>query len=163
MKIEIRPGTTIGTSVQADIDYVEENFREGDRAEHESMGGGRTDVRMFEDCWTIRHHGDIVGYCGIAVPANATPFSPARWLCFMSCENANKYKFEFVKCSRLILKLIAKDLPPCVELIMSLPAEVYTASLKWHERVLNMHRGGMIVHRNTKCVYYWIKREELET
>ena len=42
MKIRIDEETEIETSTQEDIDYVEANFREGDRLEHESLDGGRT-------------------------------------------------------------------------------------------------------------------------
>ena len=93
MKIEIGNETVIETATQDDIDYVEDNFREGERAEHEVFGGKRTLLSDFETCWTIRHKGDVIGYFGIAIPLEATVHHTGRWLCYMSCANADKYKF----------------------------------------------------------------------
>ena len=71
MKIELGHETVIETATQEDIDYVEENFREGERAEHRVFGGKRTQLSDFETCWTVRHRGDVIGYFGIAIPLEA--------------------------------------------------------------------------------------------
>ena len=125
MKIEIGEGTEIETSKQEDIDYVEENFREGERMEHEVFGSRRTLVSDLETCWTVRHKGDVIGYFGVAIPRESTPFHPARWLCYMSCANAEKYKFMYVKQSRTVMRKVIEGLPEYVTEFLSLPAEKY--------------------------------------
>lgn len=142
MRIEIGNGTVVETATQEDVDYVEANFREGERREHEACGGGRTTLDMFEDCWTVRHRGDVIGYCGIAVPAGMSVFAPCRWLCYMSCGNAEKYRYMYVRQSREVMRRIVAETPGYVEEFRSLPAARYAQSVKWHERVLKMRRLG---------------------
>ena len=161
MKIEIGEGTEIETSKQEDIDYVEANFREGDRLEHEVLDGGRTLLKDFEDCWTVRHKGEIIGYCGVAIPMGATPFCPGRWLCYMSCENANRIKLAYVKKSREVMRRIALETPECVTEFRSLPAVRYEGSVRWHERVLKMHRLEEVEYKGEKFVMFNLYRKEL--
>ena len=56
MKIDLDRGVNLEPSVQADIDYVEDNFRAGDRMEHEALGGGRTMLDAFEQCRNSRRY-----------------------------------------------------------------------------------------------------------
>ena len=162
MKIEIGMGTVLEPSTQEDIDYVEENFRQGEREEHAVFGGTRTKLSDFETCWTVRHRGDVIGYFGIAVPKEATPFFPGRWLCYMSCENANKYKLTYVKQSREVMRRVVATLPEHVTDFRSLPAARYVMSVKWHERVLKMHRIGEVDVKGEKFVMFGISRKEVE-
>ena len=162
MKIDIGYGTVIETASQEDVDYVEENFREGERMEHEVFGARRTLVSDFESCWAIRHKGELIGYFGVAVPHEATAFFPGRWLCYMSCTNAEKYKFMYVKQSREVLKRIVAEIPPFVTEFRSLPAARYEKSVKWHERVLKMRRMGTVKLNGEDFVMFVISRKEAE-
>ena len=160
MKIRIGMGTTLRPSVQSDIDYVESHFREGERLEHAVFGNRRTLVGDFESCWTVRHGGDLIGYFGIAIPRGMGVFAPFRWLCYMSCENANKYKLTYVRQSREILKRIVALTPEHVTEFRSMPAERYAMSVKWHERVLKMKRLATVGFGGEKFAVFGITREE---
>ena len=160
MKIELGHGTVIETATQEDIDFVEENFREGERAEHEVFGGKRTRLSDFETCWTVRHKGDVIGYFGIAIPLEATVHHSGRWLCYMSCANADKYKFMYVKQSREVMRKVIEGLPEHITEFRSMPAERYAMSVKWHERVLRMHRMTTIDYGGERFVVFGISRKE---
>ena len=160
MKIEIGEGTEIETSVQEDIDYVEANYREGERAEHAVFGNRRTLLGDFETCWTVRHKGDVIGYFGVAIPREATAFRPGRWLCYMSCANAEKYKYMYVKQSRAVMRKVVEGLPGHVTELRSMPAERYEKSVKWHERVLKMRRLTTIELNGERFVVFGITRKE---
>lgn len=160
MKIDIGNETVIETATQEDIDYVEANFREGERLEHQVFGGRRTRLSDFESCWTIRHKGDVIGYFGVAVPREATAFFPGRWMCYMSCENAEKYKYMYVKQSREVMRRVVGQLPEYVSELRSLPAARYEKSVKWHERVLRMHRMGTVNLNGEDFVMFCISRKE---
>ena len=160
MKIELGYDTEIETSRQEDIDYVEENFREGERLEHQVFGGRRTRLSDFETCWTVRHKGDIIGYFGIAVPREATVHFPGRWLCYMSCANADKYKFMYVKQSREVMRKVIEGLPEHINDFRSMPAEKYEKSVKWHERVLRMRRMTTVEYNGERFVIFGISRKE---
>ena len=160
MKIDIGYGTEIETSVQEDIDYVEENFRDGERAEHEVFGGKRTRLADFETCWTVRHRGDVIGYFGIAIPLEATVHHAGRWLCYMSCANADKYKFMYVKQSREVMRRVIGELPEHITEFRSMPAERYAKSVRWHERVLRMHRMATVEYGGERFAVFGITRKE---
>ena len=160
MKIEVSQDTYIETSTQEDIDYVETNFRDGDRLEHESLDGGRTLLSMFEDTWTVKHKGKIIGYCGVAVPWDETAHSQVRFLCYMSCKNADKHKIAYVRDSRAVMKAIIETTPPWVEEYKSLPNLAYVGSVIWHERVLKMKRIREIEYRKQKFILFSTSREE---
>ena len=160
MKIELGYETVIETATQDDIDYVEENFREGERMEHEACGGGRTKAGDFESCWAVRYNGDLIGYCGVAVPADMTPFGNERYLCYMSCENANKVKLTYVRKSRDVMRGIIERTDPSVEFFRSLPNVKYTGSVRWHERVLKMMRLGLVRYHGEEFVLFGISRED---
>lgn len=140
MKIELDMGVTIEPSVQEDVDWVEAHFREGDRLEHDSLGGGRTLIETFEQCWTIRIGDDIIGYCGVAIPDGSTVLSPERFLCYMSSVNADKAKIKYVKMSRPVMREIVARTRPWVGVFLSLPNVKYHGSVIWHARVLKMQR-----------------------
>jgi len=66
-------GFTLVPSIQADIDYVEANFRAGERHEAEIEDAGRTTLDEFESCWTVRAaNGDVIGYFGVMVMPSRT-------------------------------------------------------------------------------------------
>jgi len=159
--VKISEFTTVEPSVQDEIDYVEANFREGERAEHEVFGGKRTTLADFESCWTVRHRGEIIGYFGVAIPAGATVFAPGRWLCYMSCKNADKYKLTYVKESRKVMKCVVAQVPGYVTEFRSLPAERYVMSVKWHERVLKMRRIGTVDFNGERFAVFGIMRKEI--
>ena len=160
--IDIGRGTVLGPSTQEDIDYVEANFREGERMEQAVFGSPRTMLGDFESCWTVRHKGDVIGYFGVMIPRGMGVFAPCRWLCYMSCENANKYKLTYVRQSREVLKRVVAEVPDYVTEFRSLPAERYAMSVKWHERVLKMRRLGTAVMNGERFAVFGITRKEIE-
>jgi len=160
MRIDIGRGTVVETATQEDVDYVEANFREGERLEHQVFGGRRTLLSDFEACWTVRHRGDVIGYFGIAVPLEATVFHTGRWLCYMSCANADRHKFMYVKQSREVMRRVIAELPEHIAEFRSMPAERYAKSVKWHERVLGMHRIGTVEYGGERFAVFGITRKE---
>ncbi len=162
MTILLKYNVTLEPSSQDDIDYVENNFRLGDRMEHESMGNRSTSIDMFEQCWTIKIKGKIVGYCGVALFAGDSPLAERRILCFMSCENANKAKVTFVRASRLVMTEIVSRSHPWVREFHSAPDQEYRGSVIWHERTLKMHYLGNIEFNNCTLRHYVVFRKELE-
>ena len=48
--IEIGMGTTLAPSTQEDIDWIEANYREGERMEQAVFGSPRTLLKDFESC-----------------------------------------------------------------------------------------------------------------
>lgn len=159
--MKVKEHLTIKRSSQRDIDYVERHFRKGDKLEHDSLGGGRTRVKDFEQCWTIRFHGKTIGYCGVGIPYGETFFSGVRWLCYMSTTNADKVKMSYVKLSREVMKAIAAKVMPHVTYFMSLPNKAYHGSVIWHERVLKMTRLRELRHKGQDFVLFGIARKEL--
>lgn len=139
MKIELDMGMTLEPSVQEDIEYTEANYREGDRMSHESLGGTPTRLETFEQCWTVRHDGDVLGYCGVAIPDGTTVLGPERFLCYMSTTHVDRIKVTYVKMSRRIMQAIVARARPWVDVLLSLPHAKYRGSVIWHERVLKMH------------------------
>ena len=160
--IEIGMGTVLGPSTQEDIDWIEANYREGERMEQAAFGSPRTLLGDFESCWTVRHGGDLIGYFGIAIPRGMGVFAPFRWLCYMSCENANKYKLTYVRQSREVLKRVVAEIPDYVTEFRSLPAERYVMSVRWHERVLRMRRLGTALMNGERFAVFGITRKEVE-
>lgn len=163
MKIELDMGVTLEESVQEDIDYVETHFREGDRLEHESLGGDPTSIDEFEQCWTIRHDGDIIGFCGVAIPDGTTILGPERFLCYMSTTHADKVKLTYVKMSRRVMQEIVARTRPWVDVFLSLPNSEYRGSVIWHERVLKMARLCPVRFRGQDFVLFKTTRSEVLT
>lgn len=161
MKIELEMGTTLEESTQEDIDYVETHFREGEKVEHESLGGGRTTLEEFEQCWTVRHDGKIIGFCGVAIPDGTTILGPERFLCYMSCTNADKVKMAYVKMSRKVMREIVARTRPWASTFLSLPNEKYVGSVIWHERVLKMERLCPVRFRGHDFVLFKTTRLEV--
>ena len=162
MKIELDMGVTIEPSVQEDVDWVESHFREGDRLEHESLGGGRTMIDdLFEQCWTIRIGDDIIGYCGVAIPDGSTVLSPERFLCYMSSVNADKAKIKYVKMSRPVMREIVARTKPWVDTYLSLPNVKYHGSVIWHERVLKMERLQTVRFMGEDFILFKTTRSEV--
>ena len=159
--VDLGMGTVLERSTQGDIDYVEANFREGERLEHGVFGGRRTMLSDFEECWTVRHGGEVIGYFGVAVPLEATVFHSGRWLCYMSCTNADRHRFMYVKQSRAVLRAVVSALPEHIREFRSMPAERYQKSVRWHERVLKMHRLGTVEYGGERFAVFGITRKEV--
>jgi len=138
-------GFTLAPATQGEIDYVEANYREGDRREQEMEGGGRTMLDEFERCWTVRAaNSDIVGYFGVMAPRDASFMSRTRMFCFMSCANANRHKFAFVKASRPVFRWVAERCPPWTDTFRACPLESYRESVRWQRRTLGMRQVGRV-------------------
>ena len=163
-RIEIADGVTIAESVQEEVDWIEAHFREGDRLEHEALGGGRTVIAdLFEQCWTVRNGEDLIGYCGVAIPDGDTVLSPRRFLCYMSCTNADKAKVKYVKSSRPVMKAIVARTRPWADEFLSLPNVKYRGSVIWHERVLKMRCLQEIVWKGETFKLFETTRKEVES
>lgn len=163
MKVEIGDGVSIADSTQEDIDYVEANFREGEKVEHESLGGGRTMLGIFERCWTVRNGEDIIGYCGVAIPDGDTVLSNLRFLCYMSCTNADRVKVKYVRWSRRVMREIVARTRPWTDTYLSLPNVRYRGSVIWHERVLKMRCLREEEWRGERFKIFATTRKEVES
>ena len=164
VKVEVGEGVTIEDSVQEDVDWIEAHFREGDRLEHEALGGGRTVIKdLFERCWTVRNGEDLIGYCGVAIPDGSSVLSPERFLCYMSSVNADKAKVKYVKMSRRVMQEIVSRVQPWVDVFLSLPNVNYRGSVIWHERVLKMACLKEMTWRGETFKLFRATRKEIMT
>jgi len=161
MRIDLPNDTVVETATQSDIDYVVENYREEDRKENDVFTTEHDRVDMFEQCWAISHKGKLIGYCGIMTLPGETLLSPRRFICFMTCENANKVKVAFVKMSRAVMKEIVSRTDEWVETFFSAPVEEYHGSIIWHERVLKMRRIGESFFNNHKIIHFSTTKKEV--
>lgn len=161
MATDLGPDTRVEPATQADIDWVEAHYREGDRRGHEALGGGRTTLGMFESCWAIRHRGALIGYCGVALPTGETWFGAKRWLCYMSATTADKVKLAYVKMSRRVMAAVVAETPPHVTTFLSAPLADYAGSVRWHERVLKMRRAGEAVYKGVRFALFATTRKEV--
>ena len=161
MRIELENDTVIETATQSDIDYVVENYREEDRKENDVFSKDHDSVEMFEQCWSISHKGKLIGYCGIMVLPGETILSPRRFICFMTCENANRIKVTFVRMSRAVMRAIVSETHGWVDTFFSAPVEQYHGSIIWHERVLKMHRFAESIFNNHMVIHFFIERKEV--
>ena len=154
--IELTPAT------QADIDYVEDNFRDGDRQEAEVAGGTRTILSDFEQCWSVRaKNGDIIGYFGVMPLPNESYMSRTRALCFMSCENANRHKLAFVAASRPVLRFVVSGCPSWTDTYRSWPLESYAASIRWQIHVLGFRRVCRVPFGDYAYIHLETTRKEI--
>lgn len=158
-------GFSIAPATQADIDYVEDNFRAGERREREVEDAPRTMLDDFESCWTIRAaNGDVIGYFGVLVMPAESFLSRTRAFCFMSCTNTDRHKVAFVKATRPIFRWVVAACPPWTERYITWPLESYAASVRWQERILGMRRIGRVPAGNGECyIVMELTRREVET
>ena len=142
---EFPGGIRLFPATQEEIDYVEDNYREGERHEREVDNSPPTCLSDFESCWICKAaNGDVLGYFGTLVMPNESVMSRTRALCFMSCENANRHKMAFVKASRPVLRWIVSQCPPWTDTYLAWPLESYKASVRWQEKVLRMRRVAYV-------------------
>ena len=138
-------GFNLAPSTQEEIDYVEANFRAGERREREIEQAQPTRLADFEQCWTVRAgNGDVVGYFGVLVMPGDSTMSNTRGFCFMSCENANRHKIAFVKATRPAFKWMVGQCPEWADTFLTWPLESYAASVRWQEKVLKMRRVARV-------------------
>lgn len=161
MRIDLGLDTRLETSTQEDLDYIQANFREGERMEQEAVEAGHDTLDLFEQCFTVWYKDERIGYCGIMLQPGQTILSPSRFVAYMSCENANRHKFYYVKQSRKVLKAVVDQVQPWVSEFHSLPDERYTGSVKWHERILKMRRIGTFRYKNSNMIHFVINRKEV--
>ena len=114
MRIDLGLDTRLETSTQEDLDYIQANFREGERMEQEAVEAGHDTLDLFEQCFTVWYKDERIGYCGIMLQPGQTILSPSRFVAYMSCENANRHKFYYVKQSRKVLKAVVDQVQPWV-------------------------------------------------
>ena len=138
-------GFTLAPAAQGEIDYVEGNYREGERREREVEGAPPTRLSDFERCWTVRAaNGDIIGYFGVLAMPNESHMSRTRAFCFMSCGNADRHKVAFVKATRPVFAWAVSQCPPWTDRYLTWPLESYAASGRWQEKVLKMRRVARV-------------------
>lgn len=153
----LRPAT------QADIDEVEANLREGDRAECDIHGpheAWHARLGDYEQCWAIESRSKLIGYCGVMIQPGETALSNKRWLCFLSTRAADTMKVSFVRESRAVLKEIVERTPDHVAQFLSMPMSTYRGSIIWHERVLRMHKVSTFMVAGHEHTMYTIGRKE---
>lgn len=159
-------GFALAPSTQEEIDFVEANFRAGERHEREIERAERTRLGDFEQCWTVRAgNGDIVGYFGVLVMPGESFMSRTRGFCFMSCEAANRHKLAFVKASRPAFRWMVEACPAWTDRYLTWPLESYTASVRWQERVLKMRRVARVPAPvdGEKYIVMELTRQEVES
>ena len=158
-------GFNLAPSTQEEIDYVEANFRAGDRREQEVENAPPTLLEDFESCWTVRAaNGDVIGYFGVLVMPNESHMSRSRGFCFMSCENANRHKIAFVKATRPVFRWVVEQCPPWTDTFLSWPLESYAASVRWQEKILKMRRVALVpAPMGERYVHLEISRKEVLT
>ncbi len=127
---------TLTPSTQSELDYIVDNYRDGERDEWMKCGCPPVCVGDFEEIFTIRIGGDICGYIGYFAPPGDSILSPRRILCWMSCANVEKHKLAFVKGSRTVLGIIVRRTPEWVTYFQSDPPKSYVKSIRWQKRVL---------------------------
>lgn len=154
-------GITMDPATQAEIDYVEENFRDGDRREAEIEGGARTTIDEFEKCWTVRAGADIIGYFGVMTIPSESQMSRTRVLCFMSCRNADRHKIAFVAASRSVLRYVVGECPKWTSRYVSWPLASYDASVRWQRKTLGMREIGRVPVKDDFYVWFEITKEEV--
>lgn len=154
---------TLAPSTQEEIDWVEANFREGEKRERDVAGGGRTLLETFEACWTIRDaaSGDVFGYFGAMVMPGESCMSRVRGLCFMSCTNVERHKIAFVRSSRPVLRYVVGKAPKWVNKFISWPIASYRGSVEWHKRVLKMREARRVPANGDEYVIFEIERKEV--
>lgn len=161
MRIELDRNVTVEDATQEDIDYVAENFREEDRKENDIFTSGHDTIDLFERCFVIRHKDKTIGYCGIMIVPGETVLSDRRYVCFMTCENANRIKVTFVRMSRKVMQAIVGQVPPWVNTFLTAPVEEYHGTIIWHERVLKMRRYGETSFNGHKVILFVTTRKEV--
>ena len=159
-------GFNLAPSTQEEIDYVEANYRTGERRECEIEKATRTLVTDFEQCWTVRaDNGDIVGFFGVLVMPNESFMSRTRGFCFMSCENANRHKIAFVKASRPAFKWMVGQCPEWADTFLTWPLESYAAGVRWQEKILKMRRVARVPapEDGERYIVMELTRQEVES
>lgn len=158
-------GFSLAPSTQNEIDYVEANFREGERHERDVENAPRTLLDDFESCWTVRAaNGDVVGYFGVLVMPNESFMSRTRAFCFMSCEAANRHKIAFVKATKPAFRWMVEACPPWTDRYVTWPLESYAASVRWQEKVLKMRRIACVPAGNgERYIVMELTRQEVES
>ena len=157
-------GLELNPATQEEIDHVEANYRPGERREQEVENAGRTLLDEFEQCWTVRAGGEIIGYFGVLVIPDESVMSRSRGFCFMSCEAANRHKLAFVKDSRPVYRWVVEQCPPWTDVYVSWPLASYVASVKWQKRVLGMREvARQPVHDGEEYVIFELTREEVQS
>ena len=161
----VEGGFSLYPASQGDLDWVEANFREGERREADEAGepDSRTTPDDFEMCWTVvAENGEVVGYFGVMTCPDQSVMSPTRAFCFMSCTAADRHKFAFVRSTRPIFRWVASRCPPWVTRFVSWPIEDYPQSVRWQEKVLRMRRVSRVPMGRTHVILLEITKEEIE-
>lgn len=137
-------GMSLAPATDAEIEHVERNFRPGDRHEQEVAGAAGTPTRVddFEDVWTVRIRGRIIGYVGVCVMPDVGSDAPVRGLCFMSCTETDRNRIAFVKDGREAMRFVVSQTPEHVETFLAWPLASYGMSVKWQKRILGFREAG---------------------
>lgn len=160
-----RGGVLLRQATQEEVDYVERNYREGDRHEQEVAGaaGERVLLSEFDACWTAFAGGDVLGYFGVMYMPGESHLSRTRALCFMSCTNVDRHRLAFVKSSRDAVRWVVRQCPPWTDRFVTWPLESYAGSVRWQEKVLGMRRTAYVpAGDGERYVVMEITRQEVE-
>ena len=162
--IWIGDGITLARSWPEDVALVNANLREWDRREAQVFDGGRPDrLEDFEQCWTIRDGGDVVGFFGMRTFADESPMSRNRVLVELTTDHVWKMKVKYVRLSRKVFMAVCDRAPSWVTDFWTLPMKAYAGTVKWQERVLGMRRVREIELEGVAHVLFHIARKEIGT
>lgn len=162
--VEFPGGVRLRPATQEDVDYVEANYREGERRERSlaDADGDRTLVGDHEQCWTVvAANGDVLGYLGTLVLPDESVMSRTRGLSYMSCANVDRHVLSFVKATVPALAWLVERCPPWVDTFRSWPAASFERSVVWQKRILRMREVGRVPVKDDFLVILETTRREM--
>lgn len=163
--VEFPGGVVVAPATQEDIDYVERNYRDGERRERALAGadGVRTLLEDHESCWTVRAgNGDVLGYLGLLCMPGESCMSRMRGVSYMSCHNVDRHAFSFVKSSAYVMKWLFSQAPRWVDTFRAWPAASFERSVVWQKKVLGMREVGRVPVGDDWLVVLETTRSEVE-
>ena len=157
-------GVSLRPATQEDVDYVEANFRAGERRERElaDADGVRTLVGDHEQCWTVvAPNGDVLGYLGTLVMPGESVMSRTRGVSYMSCANVDRHVLSFVKATAPAFAWLVERCPPWVDTFRAWPAASFERSVVWQKRILRMREIGRVPVKDDFLVILETTRREV--
>lgn len=161
--IDLGRGLMLEDATQADLDYVHENLRTGDGAEHLLDEKGEDMLENMPGVMVVKQDGKIIGYIGAIELPYETVLSSRRYIYYLSTDNADKIKLTYVKRSRDVLKAyVDARVPAFVDelYVATLPKE-YPMASKWLERVLGFKKLTEKKYRGKLHRIYFKPRKEI--
>lgn len=160
--IDLGDGVTMTRSTQEDYDWINAHLRADDAAEQRVFGEGFKDtVAMMERSWTIRDGENIVGFIATVIMQGDSPLSTRRMMAQMTTEYVWKIKVKYVRYSRRVLRAVVENTAAWVNDFYTMPMASYVGAVKWDERILGLHRMGVVQVNGVDHVLFRIGRKEV--